>query len=202
MHQTRPERSRVTPMTATFNQSLAQGRCHSALGQARLGALGCLLMLGGCDTPGQLNMRLLGRDISGAASEARLPPPGLDRPSPNLASVPPIPERPDPAARLALTTQLQTQRDALNQPLSDRRADSRLSEGAAVGQPPIPAGPPLPAALARAPVIPWTTSAPALPAPRATGAAPDAPAPNAIAPGDVPDLPSADLLAQPPPPRR
>lgn len=195
----------MTPVTATFNQPASKGRGRSPLGQARLGALGCLLLLAACETPGQINLRLLGRDISGAAGEARLPPPGLDRPSPNLASVPPIPERPDPAARLALTTQLQTQRDLLDQPLPDRRPNSRLTEGAASGQPPIAAGPPRPAALARAPVIPWTTSAPAVPAARAPAtqdAAPEAPAPNNVTPGDVPDLPSADLLALPPPPRR
>lgn len=195
----------MTPVTATFNQPRPEGRGRSPLGQARLGALVCLLLLAGCETPGQINLRFIGRDISGAAGEARLPPPGLDRPSPNLASVPPIPERPDPAARLALTTQLQTQRDLLNQPLADRRPDSRLTEGAASGQPPIAAGPPRPAALARAPVISWTTSAPALPAvraPRSPEAAPEAPGPDVVTPGDVPALPSADLLALPPPPRR
>ena len=66
-----------------------------------------LLLLPACEVPGQLNARLLGRDISGAAQEARLPPPGLDRPFPNLASVPPIPERPNPATRLAITQGLQ-----------------------------------------------------------------------------------------------
>ncbi|MEI6160951.1 MAG: hypothetical protein WCP77_14030 [Roseococcus sp.] len=136
-----------------------------------------------------------------------MPPPGLDRPSPNLASVPPIPERPDPATRLALTQQLQAQRDLLNQPLADRRADSPLLQGAALGQPPIPAGPPRPPVLASAPVIPWTTSAPAPVArPAAPSASPSDPpvveaAPETIVPGEIPSLPSADLLALPPPRR-
>lgn len=190
----------MTPNSATPRK----GRGRAGLRQARLLPLAGLLLLAGCEAPGQLNMRILARDITGASAEARLPPPGLDRPSPNLASVPPIPERPDPAARLALTTQLQMQRDALNAPLPDRRADSPLAEGAAAGQPPIPAGPPPPAVLARAAVIPWTTGAPP-PIPRAATArqaAPEALAPEEITPGDVPALPSLDLLAPPPPPRR
>lgn len=197
MGQIVPKGCRVTSNSATCSRRNAKGR--ASLGQAPVLA-GLLLLLGACETPGQLNLRLLGRDISGASTEARLPPPGLDRPSPHLASVPPIPERPDPAARLALTTQLQAQRDSLVQPLADRRADSPLVEGPASGQPAIPASPPRPAALARAPAIPWTTSA--QPGRSSEMSTPLAPAPEAITPGDVPDLPSADLLAPPPPPRR
>jgi hypothetical protein len=207
MDQARPKGCRVTPQPATFNRPERQGKGRSAPGQARLCLLLPMLLLAACETPGQINPRLLGRDISGASNEARLPPPGLDRPFPNLASVPPIPDRPDPAARLALTTQLQAQRDLLNQPLADRRRDTPLTEGAAGGQPPIPARPPAPATLSRAPVIPWTTSGtpmPAAPA-RATGAMPaeaEPPQPEAPTPGAVPDLPSADLLAPIAPPPR
>jgi len=156
-----------------------------------------LLALTACEVPSQLNLRLIGRDISGAANEARLPPPGLDRPSPNLASVPPIPQRPDPAARLALTQQLQAQRDLLNTPLPAGRADAPLTEGPAEGQPRIPAAPPPTVALARAPVIPWTTQPPAQQAPaRAAQPAPArAPSPEQITPGEVPALPTRDLLA-------
>ncbi|UPY38591.1 hypothetical protein [Sediminicoccus sp. KRV36] len=177
------------------------------LRQARLLAWLAPLLLSACAVPGQINLRLIGRDISGAAAESRLPPPGMDRPSPNLASVPPIPERPDPAVRLAITTRLQGQRDALNEPLPDRRADSTLTEGAAGGVLPIPAGPPRPVALARAPAIPWTTAAPPA-APRGMGprpaAAPEPPLDEWITPGAVPDLPSPELLAPAPPlpPRR
>jgi hypothetical protein len=175
--------------------------------QARPLAWLALLVLPACEVPGQLNARLLGRDISGAAQEARLPPPGLDRPFPNLASVPPIPERPNPATRLAITQGLQAQRDLLVTPLPDRRADARLTEGPATGQPPIPARAPSPAVLARAPAIPWTlqavtpASVPSLsrgPAP-ATPAAREPPMEADIAPGEVPALPSADLLGAPPP---
>jgi len=167
-----------------------------------------LLTLAACEVPAQLNLRLIGRDISGAANETRLPPPGMDRPSPNLASVPPIPQRPDPAARLALTLGLQAQRDLLNIPLPEGRPDAPLTEGVAEGQPRVPAGPPRPAVLARAPFIPWTTQAPAR---AAQPAAANEPPPEQITPGDVPALPTADLLAPalpspdllaPAPPRR
>jgi hypothetical protein len=172
--------------------------------QARSITLLALLVLSGCAVPGQLDLRRVGRDISGAAQEARLPPPGLDRPPPNLASVPPIPERPNPATRLAVTQGLQAQRDLLNTPLPDRRADSPLAEGAAPGQPSIPAGPPRPAVLARAPVIPWTTGPALRPAassqmPTPEASSPEARAPESVTPGEVPELPSADLLGAPPP---
>jgi len=152
-----------------------------------------LLILTACEVPAQLNPRLIGRDLSGAANEERLPPPGMDRPSPNLASVPPIPQRPDPAARLALTQGLQAQRDLLNIPLPEGRPDAPLIEGQADGRPSIPAGPPSPAFLARAPVIPWTTQASSRAAaqPGATGGL----SPDPVTPGDVPALPTPDLLA-------
>ncbi len=201
MDQERPKGSRVTPEPATFDRPCLKPRGRLPLGQARLCLLLPLLALSACETPRQLDLRLLGRDISGASAEARLPPPGLDRPSPNLASVPPIPERPDPAARLALTQQLQAQRDLLNEPLPARRPASPLTEGAASGQPPIPAGPPRPVSLSRAPVIPWTTGAASAGPGRGPGS-PEAPAPEAPTPGDLPDLPSPDLLAPPPPLRR
>ena len=166
-----------------------------------------LLLLPACEVPGQVNPRLLARDISGAAPEARLPPPGLDQPFPNLASVPPIPERPNPATRLAITQGLAAQRDALVEPLPARRADARLTEGATPGQPPIPARPPGPPILARAPAIPWTTpgttSGTTPPASAAPAGRTPAPEPTAaeppITPGEVPALPSADLLGAPPP---
>jgi len=205
MDQKRPKGSRVTPEPATLDRPCLEGRGRPSLGQARLCLLWPLLALSACETPGQLDLRLLGRDISGASAEARLPPPGLDRPSPNLASVPPIPERPDPAARLALTQRLQAQRDLLNEPLPARRPASPLTEAADSGHPPIPAAPPPPVSLSRAPVIPWTTgAAPAAPGPGSGRPmpGPEAPAPEAPMPGQLPDLPSPDLLALPPPPRR
>jgi len=212
-----PKGSGVNPQTATLAQLPFEVRGPMLRRQARGLALLAPLLLWGCAVPGQLDMGLLGRDISGAAAGARLPPPGLDRPFPNLASVPPIPERPNPAARLAITQGLQEQRDLLNTPLPDRRGTSRLMEGPAPGQPPIPARPPPPVSLARAPVIPWTTSpapaalrpaaaspmaVPAGPAPSGPAPLSPAPAPAApddILPGEVPALPSADLLGLSPP---
>lgn len=204
------KRCRVTQEPATSAPISLQVRGRLPSGQARLHRLLPILLLSACAVPDQINPRLIARDISGSAPETRLPPPGLDRPFPNLASVPPIPERPDPAARLALTTQLQAQRDLLNQPLSDQRPASPLLGGGAPGQPPVPAGPPGPPILARAPEIPWTTSATPVvtreAAPSATlapsanptpAAAP--PSPDSIVPGDIPALPSADLLAPAPP---
>ena len=184
--------SHVTPYIATIGQPRFEGRGRHVADQARAGALLATLLLCACAVPEQINPRLIGRDVSGAAAESRLPPPGLDRPSGNLASVPPVPERPDPTARAALTRQLQLQRDALAVPLFEGRADTPLTESEAPGQPPIPASPPRPATLARAPVIPWATAAPA--APRGV----DEPAPEQIIPGEVPALPTADILAPPP----
>lgn len=198
-----PKGPSVIPKTATFTQLARKVTGPMPRRQAQALALMTLLLLPACAVPGQLNPAMLGREIAGAAQETRLPPPGLDRPSPNLASVPPVPERPNPATRLAITQGLQAQRDLLVTPLPDRRADARLTEGAAAGQPPIPARPPAPAALARAPAIPWTSqnATPAAAAPTAPGQTPPAPeaAPESIAPGEVPALPSADLLGAPPP---
>jgi len=182
----------VTREPAAFIHSARQGKGRPALVQARLWRFLPLLILAACEVPAQLNPRLIVRDISGAANETRLPPPGMDRPSPNLASVPPIPQRPDPAARLALTQGLQSQRDLLNIPLPEGRPDAPLTEGEAEGRPSISAAPPRPAVLARAPVIPWTTQAPARAA-QPAGAIEAAP--ERITPGEVPALPTADLLA-------
>jgi hypothetical protein len=194
----------VTPQPASSNRLADQGKGRPVAGQARPCWLLPLLLLAACETPAQINPRLIARDVSGAAAEARLPPPGLDRPYPNLASVPPVPDRPDPAQRLAITEQLQAQRDLLTQPLADRRRDTPLLEGAAMGQPPIPARPPPPPVLSRAPVIPWTVSGtPVAPGGRAPPSTPVVePEPEAPMPGAVPELPSADLLSAPPPPPR
>lgn len=198
-----PKGPSVIPKTATFAQLVREVSGRARLRQARPFALLTLLLFPGCAVPGQLNLGLLGRDISGAAQEARLPPPGLDQPFPNLASVPPVPERPNPATRLAITQGLQAQRDELVTPLADRRRDARLTEGPAAGQPPIPARPPSPAVLARAPSIPWTVQSvtPASATPSVPGLAAPTPEaqPESIAPGEVPALPSADLLGAPPP---
>jgi hypothetical protein len=167
---------------------------------ARLLLLGLPLgaCLGACSVPGQIDLRALGRDISGAALDSRLPPPGTDRPTPNLASVPPIPERPDFAARAALTGRLAAERTASTTAVPVLRPADPLTAPDAPGQPPIPARPPSPPALARAPAIPWTTSQPARSTPAAadpTARPPDLLGPERITPGAVPALPTPDLLA-------
>ena len=179
--------------------------------QARPWPLLAALLLSGCAVPPQLNLRTIWRDASGANAEARLPPPGLDRPFPNLASVPPVPERPDFAARQAITRGLEAERALAAEQLAPGRRDAALSTSPIPGEPAIPARPPGPPPLARAAVVPWTTTgaavpirptpatAPASAPPGAPTEAPAAPPPELITPGAVPELPSADLLAPPPP---
>lgn len=186
--------------------ALKKGSDRPATDQARaraaarlfLAGLPLALALGGCATPAQINPRALGRDISGAAQDARLPPPGMDRPTPNLASVPPIPERPDLAAREALTRRLEAERGASREEIPVGRAQAPLNERDAPGQPPIPARPPAPPSLAAAPAIPWTPPRVAPPTPAASerGARPpELLAPEGPTPGEIPALPAPELLA-------
>ncbi|MDB5414565.1 MAG: hypothetical protein JWR10_2900 [Rubritepida sp.] len=181
-----------------------KGRDHLAAGQARPWVLAVLLLTGGCAVPALLNPRLIGRDLSGASTEARLLPPGMDRPTPNLASVPPIPERPDVATRDALTRRLEVERAASTTEVPAVRPDTPLTEPDAPGQPPVPARPPGQAALAPAAAVPWVTSQPrtaptATPAPGVTP--PELLTPERLTPGAVPNLPSPELLAPAPPSR-
>lgn len=188
----------------------AEGSDRPAADQARPAAIRRLLLglplglaLAACAVPAQIDPRALGRDISGASMDARLPPPGMDRPTPNLASVPPIPERPDFSVREAVTRRLEAERAASTTEVPVARAADPLTEAAAPGQPPIPARPPSPPALARAPAIPWTAPRPAPPTPAAGQPAarpPELLTPERIAPGAVPALPTPDLLAPVPAP--
>ncbi len=174
------------------------------------------LLLAGCEVPNRLDVRAIGRDASGAAGEARLPPPGLDRPSPNLASVPPIPERPDLTTRMRITQGLEQAIAASATPVPERRAAAPLTEPGAPGQPPVPARPPAPPRLSRAMPIPWTLPAGAaepvgdpasadFPQPGAVPAAPGAEllvpraapaAPDLLAPGGPPPAPPPALLSR------
>ncbi|WP_424812158.1 hypothetical protein [Roseococcus sp. YIM B11640] len=153
-----------------------------------------------------MNPRLFFRDLSGASMDSRLLPPGMDRPTPNLASVPPIPERPDPAAREALTRRLQAERDA-NSAETPRGPDARLADTPSPGQPPIPARPPAPPALAAAAPVPWVQPGAGTPLRPSTPARTDGPpvirppellTPDRLTPGDVPSLPTPDLLGPAP----
>jgi len=173
-------------------------------------ALGAILLLAGCAVPERANVGALFRDVTGAALAERLPPPGLDEPTPNLASVPPIPDRPDGATRAAILRGLEGTRDAAGEPLAIGRADAPLAMAAAPGRPAIPAAPPGPPRLSRAPVIPWAAE-PVPWAAEPVRATPEAAIPEAPAagpePGAIPAPPPAELLAPmpgmpPPPPSR
>jgi hypothetical protein len=177
---------------------LLQGRKHRWGTQARgiLTVLAVASPLLGCGLPPELRPGTLFREISGANWQSRIQPPGVDLPSGHLGQIPPRPSRPDPATRMSLDNALAQDRALSREPLAERR-DAAIftsaSPGATPGAPSIPAAPPPRPNLAAAPAIPWT--GPALLAPGAV--APE--------PGDVPALPTPDLLGPPgtppPPPR-
>ena len=156
-----------------------------------------------CSVPPELDPVAIYDRISGADDAKRLPPPGMDRPSPNLASIPPRPERPSPEFRQAVTDSLEKDRAQSRDPLVLRGEPARGAGGLVPGNPPMPAAPPRRPSLAAAPRIPWTES-PA--APRATpgSARPTAPpaAPSLPAvPDAAPAPPPPELLGPPPRPR-
>jgi hypothetical protein len=172
---------------------LLQGRKHTWAAQARgiLLLLAAAWPLAGCAVPAQLNPGTLWREISGANFESRIAPPGLDLPSGNLAMVPARPDRPDPATRMSLDNALAADRAQSREPLALRTMGPARFIGPAPGMPNLPAAPPPPPNLSRAAPIPWT--------------GPPAIAPGAVAPepGQVPALPTPDLLGPPgtsPPP--
>ena len=175
---------------------------------SRLLALPVALSLGACSVPDEVNPVLIYRRISGEAEAGRLPPPGMDDPRPNLASVPPRPERPPPEVRDAISAALAADRAASRAPLDPRA--SRAAATAALGG--MPAAPPPRAALGGAPAIPWQEAVPAAvqrspnpgPAPspgptRARAPEPAAPPPAALPemPDEAPAPPPPDLLGQP-----
>jgi hypothetical protein len=171
---------------------LLQGRKHTRCAQARgiLLLLPVALPIAGCAVPPQLNPATLWREVSGANFESRIAPPGLDQPSGNLGMVPARPDRPDPATRMSLDNALLADRAQSREPLALRTTGPSRFTAPAPGTPLLPAAPPPPPALARAAPIPWT-SPPVI--------APGAAAPE---PGQVPALPTPDLLGPPgtPPP--
>jgi hypothetical protein len=174
---------------------LLQGRKHRWGTQARgiLTVLAVASPLLGCGLPPELRPGTLFREISGANFESRIQPPGVDLPSGHLGQIPPRPSRPDPATRMSLDNALAQDRALSREPLAER-AGSAVFTAAAPGTPAIPAAPPPLPNLAAAPAIPW--SGPALLAPGVV--VPE--------PGEVPALPTPDLLGPPgatapPPPR-
>ncbi|WP_203073223.1 hypothetical protein [Falsiroseomonas ponticola] len=137
------------------------------------------------------------RNISGAYLDERQPPPGMNAPYPNLATVPPRPVPPDAATRAALTAALAGDREFARtepeaRPPGERAAPAALPEGAA---------PPPPPRLAAAPAIRFEpASPPAAPAAaRPAPADPARPVPPAALPGP-PALPLPELLGLPPAP--
>jgi hypothetical protein len=155
-----------------------------------------VLMLGGCSVPKEVNPVEIYRTVSGAADAGRPPPPGMDRPRPNLASVPPRPERPPPEVRDAVSAALAADRERSREALAPREVPARLG-AASPGDPPIPAAPPPRPSLAGAAAVPWSEAPPRRG--RAAPAAPAEPEPPAM-PDFAPAPPPPDLLGPPPRP--
>jgi hypothetical protein len=152
------------------------------------GTLPLLLALTACEVPSQLDLRSIVRDASGTAMEARLAPPGMDRPTPNLASVPPVAQRPDLALRSGVTSRLEQDRAAslAALPARDLPAPARPP---APGSPASAGAPPSPPRLSPAVAVPWISQ----------GGAPVEPSGQSLAPGAVPTPPPPELLAPAPP---
>ncbi len=167
------------------------------------------LLLGACEVPKEINPVWIYDQVSGRADRARPAPPGLDRPFPNLASVPPRPEKPPLAVREQLSAALATDRTQSRSPLEPRAGAAEPSFAPAPGTPPLPGRPPPPPQLAGARPIPWDgpdvePTAPGQRAAPPAGTAPAGPAsgPAPTVPASRPSGPPPDLLAPPPPPSR
>ena len=170
-------------------------------------ALACLL-LAGCAIPKEIDPLVIYREVTGLSDEGRRPPPGLEDPFPNLASVPPRPERPSVAARDAISAALAADRTRSRDPLVLRGVPGgpgAATSAAGPGQ--MPAGPPSRPIFAAVPRVPWTDPPAggdrgnAADARRGQGDAAARPAPQ---PPEMPDTapapPPPDLLGAPPPP--
>jgi hypothetical protein len=161
------------------------------------GVLLVLAALGGCSVPKDVNPVEIYRRISGEADAGRPPPPGMDRPRPNLASVPPRPERPPPEVRDAISAALAADRERSREALAPRAEPARFP-AASPGDPAIPAAPPPRPSLAGAPAVPWSEAPPR----RGGAAAPAEPEAPPAMPDLAPAPPPPDLLGAPPPPPR
>ncbi|WP_043339871.1 hypothetical protein [Belnapia moabensis] len=159
-----------------------------------------VLMLGGCSVPKDVNPVGIYCRISGEADADRPPPPGMDRPRPNLASVPPRPERPPPEVRDAVSAALAADRERSRDALAPRNEPARFG-AASPGDPTIPVAPPPRASLAGAPSVPWSEGAPRRPG-QAAPVVPEEPAAPPMVPDLAPAPPPPDLLGAPPPPPR
>lgn len=145
------------------------------------------------------------RNISGAYLDERQPPPGMNAPYPNLATVPARPVPPDAATRAALTAALAGDREFA-------RTDPAARPATPPGLPPaLPdgAGPPPPPRLAAAPAIRFDAPRPAAAAATLGAAAPAAvpgaagtaaPGENIPPRGTPPAAALPDMLGLPPAP--
>src|SRR5918997_5160532 len=121
--------------------------------QAAAGLSSLCLLLAACEIPKEVNPVYIYREVTGLSDEGRLPPPGLDQPFPNLAVVPPRPERPPLALRDAISAGLATDRaesrepQAAPQPGGSRPAAAASPGGVAA----LPAGAPPKPRLGRGP---------------------------------------------------
>ncbi|TDG25028.1 hypothetical protein E2C05_25805, partial [Paracraurococcus ruber] len=121
-----------------------QGRVWAAFAVAAL--------LAGCAVPDEVNPVKIYNRVSGNDDALRPEPPGMDRPTPNLATIPPRPERPPPAFRQAVTESLAGDRAASRDPLVLRSIPAP-GQGPRTGAPAetgMPAAPPAPPRLAGA----------------------------------------------------
>ena len=179
--------------------ALLESKGRKGRGAAQAWCVLPFLVLAACSA--QLSPGRFAGDLTGSSLEERLAPPGLDRPLPNLATVPERPARPDPAYRSSLETSLRADREASATPLAPRTGANAAFPAEAPGRPPIPGAPPPPPALVRADPVPWVAPGIQLPAGSVSGGA-DPGAPALPSPGAVPSLPTPDMLgpgSAPPP---
>lgn len=151
-------------------------------------SLALAMALGGCiGSPGESVFEFY-RQINGEALAGRPLPPGLDKGSPNLATVPQRPSRGPSSARAELSTLLAANRAAAAAPIVPGAPvpDRPATEGLAA----VPAAPPAPPRLSAAPRIgtgPATLLLPGTEPPRIEEEAPIGPPPTLTAPA-APDL--------------
>jgi hypothetical protein len=173
-------------------------------GRGAAAALLACLAFAGCDVPKQVNPVEIYREVTGLSDQGRLPPPGLEQPYPNLASVPPRPERPPPQTRAAISAELERDRAQSREPLTLRTVPGPAASGSPPAAPGLSAAPPPRPALAAAPRIPWTEPVPTRQATPSRAAAQQAAEPEAPRLPELPEAapapPPPDLLGAPPPP--